>query len=35
MKDAFEEQLQGLGENYQMDSIEIQNGVMIIKGKKN
>jgi hypothetical protein len=35
MKDAFEEQLQGLGENYQMDSIDIQNGVMIIKGKKN
>lgn len=35
MQSAFEEQLQDLGTNYRIDSIVIQNGVMIIKGIKN
>ncbi|MGB9673119.1 MAG: hypothetical protein ACPL3P_03200 [Anaerolineales bacterium] len=34
LKDRFQEQLVDLGNNYQIENIEIANGVMIIKGHK-
>ncbi len=35
MQSAFEEQLQSLDKNYQIDSVVIQDGVMTLKGIKN